>query len=308
MLSGDVETNPGPIEEVLAELRDFRLASDKHFESLKGDISSLRTEMGDMRRDLETVKEKVRNTTRDIDLIYDECYGDIRSMGFRLERLEKKVENQERYSRRDNLLFYDIPGDRDENHDVTSEKLVKVLNENTSSKTWSNNDFVRIHRLKTKQPGIAPIIARFVRTESKFVALDARKALKDKGHGVANDLSEFQRDELARLKRDGRRGYYKGNRLIIDPGYNPGNAAATRGQPSGNTVSRGEPGRPWRFGENRGGGFPSTHYSDRRRDFPQLERGVRRGVPEQSLFSRNDSQRSDSANEKVSERSHPASS
>ena len=261
VLAGDVEVNPGPtIDDVMTELKDLRLANDRHFHSLKDEISSLRTDMNAIRRDVDTVKDKVKDTTQHIDQCYDECYGDIRSLMYRIDKLERQVEHQERYSRRDNLIFYNIPGEKEESYDVTTGKLIKVLNDHTPGKTWSNNDFIRVHRIKSKRTGPAPIIARFVRSESKFCALGARQRLKDSDFGVANDLSQLQRDELQKVKNEGKRGYWLNGKLHIDP-TRPGSAAAERGQQTGNSGGH-VTDRPWRFGENRGREFPRQHNSN----------------------------------------------
>ena len=53
-----------------------------------------------------------------------------------------------------------------------------------SGKSWTKNDFIRVHRIKTKKSGIAPIIARFVRSDSKLCALGSRQRLRDSGYGV----------------------------------------------------------------------------------------------------------------------------
>ena len=71
----------------MAELKDLRLSNDRHFDSLKGDISSLRSDIGNLRQDLDTVKRKVEENTLEIDRMYDECVGDVRSLSYRLERV-----------------------------------------------------------------------------------------------------------------------------------------------------------------------------------------------------------------------------
>ena len=266
ILAGDVEVNPGPtIDDVMKEIKDLRMANDKHFNSLKTEVASLRTDMTGIRNEVDIVKEKIKYTTQHIDQCYDECYGDIRSIMYRLEKLERQVENHERYSRRDNLIFYDIPDEKEETNDVTTEKLIKVLNEHTPGKSWSNSDFIRVHRIKSKRPGTAPIIARFVRSESKFCALSSRKKLRDSGYGVANDLSQAQRDQLNEVKKEGKRGYWLNGKLHIDRTYRPSSAAAGRGQQTGNGGGHATDGT-WRFGENRGREFPHQHSHNNRRD------------------------------------------
>ena len=94
--------------------------------------------------------------------------------------------------------MYNIAHDTGENTAATKEKLINVINKNTD-KLWANSDFVRVHRLKSKQPENQPIIARLVNTDDKFRILKARHTLKDAGLGVSNDLIPKQRSELNNL-------------------------------------------------------------------------------------------------------------
>ena len=281
VLSGDVETNPGPgIDQVLAELREFRTQTDRHFETLNGSISSLRSDMANVWSELDTVKEKIRQSTMDMDGMYDECYGQIRSLASRLERLEKSVENQERYSRRDNLLFHDIPGNTDESFQTTTDTLVKVLNENVQNFQCTKDDFIRVHRLRSKQAGKSPIIARFLRSTDKLNVLKSRKLLRDKGIGVSNDMTPRQREELNNLKQQGKRGYYKSGRLVVDNNPHLGNDRVTRDQPSGNHAGHT---RGFRFGESQRD-FPSRHNNNNRqgRQSSQQDADNRGSTHEQS--------------------------
>ena len=253
ILSGDIETNPGPdYDQILNELKEIRKDNKQHFKELREDISCLKAEIN-------TMKGKVDQAILDIDHIYDECYGEIQSLRSSVKQLEKNVENQERYSRRDNLIFHDIPCDENETSVTTREKLIDILNKNVTDKTWTNNDFVRVHRLKSKQGTTSPIIARLVRTEDKFLILNARQKLRDSSYGVANDLTPMQRHELHTLRQEGRKGYYKGGRLIVDQssnGLNPNNSSQTTNE----GTAGGE--RNFQFGSGRG--FPTRGRYTRR--------------------------------------------
>ena len=256
LLSGDVETNPGPeYEEILNEIKAMRQDNNKHFKELRDDISHIKTEINKM-------KEKINQTFIDIDYVYDECYGEIQSLKSTIKKLEFNVESQARYSRRDNLIFHNIHCDENEKTDSTREKLVKILNNNVTDKIWTNNDFVRVHRLKTKQNTKQPVIARLVRTEDKFSILNARQKLRDSGFGVANDLTPVQRAELQTLRQQGKKGYFKNGRLIVDQSP-PANSQPTNSssqQTRDDTSERGN----FRFGSDPGRGFPSTSRYARR--------------------------------------------
>ena len=268
LLSGDVETNPGPeYDDILNEIKAMRQDNDRHFKELRDDISQIKTEINMM-------KEKVDQTCIDIDYVYDECYGEIQSLKSTVKKLEFNVESQARYSRRDNLIFHDIDCDENENTESTRKKLVKILNDNVTDKQWTNNDFVRVHRLKTKQNTKQPVIARLVRTEDKFSILNARQKLRQSGFGVANDLTPVQRAELQTLRQQGKKGYFKNGRLIVDQSP-PSNSQHTNtaSQQTPDTSERGN----FRFGSERGRGFPPTSRFARR-PYGWRSRGRGRGA------------------------------
>ena len=234
---------------------------------MKNDINSLKTEVTTIRKDLDSVTDRVDQEHRYIDNIYDEVKGEIFTMGCHIDRLEKKIEQQEQYSRRDNLLFYGVEGDRDESWATTKEKVLKILGDNVKEREWSANDFVRVHRLRTKQAGPQPIIARFLRSDDRFCVLSSRQQLKAIGIGVATDLSPAQRDELYQLKQQGKKGYYKNGKLHID------------NQPSNNSVSSRSGSGERSTDSNTGRGYQSRF---------QFGQGDKRGHPGGSFQHRGD--------------------
>ena len=229
VLCGDVETNPGPTDYqgILDQLRVMRQENENNFKDLHQNISSIKS-------DLSELGKKVDQNSRDIDYVYDQHYGEIQSLRTAVSNMEKKIEDQERYSRRDNVIVYNIPHDTGETTTSTRDKLIKVLNENTD-KTWASSDFVRVHRLKSKQPDKHPIIARLVNTDDKFRILNSRQNLKNVSIGVSNDLTPNQRSELSRLKQEGKRGYFWKGQLHIDTNHQSTPATNTSDQPTNNS-------------------------------------------------------------------------
>ncbi len=97
-LAMDVESNPGPDfedflteirDDVLAELRDFRKATDEHFLSIKSEVSRLKKDVDNMRKEVDSMEEKVKQTNHEMDGMYDELYKENQNMKSRLERLER---------------------------------------------------------------------------------------------------------------------------------------------------------------------------------------------------------------------------
>lgn len=223
ILAGDVETNPGPVNEIINELREFRKSVEKNFEILKNDLNELRHDFTKLESEITNVKIQVQKQGREMDNIYDELYGEICSLKHSLSRLEERTETQERYTRRDNVILYNVKGDTNETQSTTCEKVIKLLNENIPTKTWSSSDFVRLHRLKSKTPDKQPIIIRLYRSSDKLHIIKARDRFRQKGIGVGNDLTQTQRDELRDLKTKGKWGFFKNGKLQIDQNRNHSN-------------------------------------------------------------------------------------
>ena len=216
ILSGDVETNPGPestIEDVLAEIRASREENRTQFETIRKDIVELRGEMSSMKKEIDEVKESLNIQTLDI----DEVNNRVDSVNSQLEKLEDGIEKLERYSRRENVIFYGIGEAEDDRSDNVKSTLVELCRECVPSKEWSNQDFVRAHRLggqSSKKP--RPVIARVSNFEDKFVLTSARAAFRERNVGLGNDLTFTQREELRKLKEQGKRGYYRSGKLHVE--------------------------------------------------------------------------------------------
>ena len=260
VMSGDVETNPGPgYNDVMKELKEFRQANEELLKDLKTEMTSLKKEVTNLRTDLDTVKGRVDQCERDIDTIHDEFKGDMFTFSSRLERIESQIEKQEIYSRRDNLIFHGVPNEENETQTTTQEKIVKLLNDNVPEREWSGDDFVRVHRLRSKQSGQQPVIARFLRTDDRYRVLNCRQQLKSNEVGVSTDLTVKQRDQLNKLKQEGKKGYFKQGKLVVDHRHSNSAAVGTETRP-------GNAGGQFRFGQGRGRGNPSygnSHRGDR---------------------------------------------
>ena len=290
ILSGDVETNPGPTnEEILIELREFRTANEGLLKDLKGEMTSLRNEVTTIRRDLDVTSDRIEKVDRDMYGMYDELKGDIFSIGSRLEKMERQVEHQEAYSRRENLLFHGMPQDPDETKAATKEKVLTLLNNKVTDRTWSSDDFVDIHRLRTRKTGPQPIIARFLRSGDKFSVLNSRQKLKDDSVGVSTDLTHRQWGQLQQLRDQGKQGHFERGKLIVH--NHPTNSAGTAGRQAGNTDGQEQ---RFRFGQGIGGFSRNNYMGDRRSGTSGGQNSHSGAIPNQSL-PRNDSLRSDSA-------------
>ena len=175
--------------------------------------------------------------------MYDELHGEIYSLKHSMSRIQERAENQERYSRRDNVILYNVKGDMNETQSTTCDTVIKLLSENvpSPSRSWSSSDFVRMHRLKTKNLDKQPIILRLYRQSDKLQIIKARDRLRRKGIGVSNDHTQAQREELRDLRTKGKFGVFKNGKLQIDHNKDfMGDKVASSQQAYGNSDSQGD--------------------------------------------------------------------
>ena len=107
-----------------------------------------------------------------------------------LATLEERIDHLEDHSRRDNLLFYGFPEEKDENCD---EKLKTMISKYNMIDT-NNYDinFVRVHRLgRFSKQHTRPIIAKFYDYSVKTAILSAAKGkkLEHTDYAVSEDFS-----------------------------------------------------------------------------------------------------------------------
>ena len=71
VLGGDIETNPGPEnDEIMAELREFRLANEGLLNDLKGQMTAPRNDVTKIRSDLDSVNKRVDQVNTYIDTMF----------------------------------------------------------------------------------------------------------------------------------------------------------------------------------------------------------------------------------------------
>ncbi len=232
-LAGDVELNPGPsIEEQFASLNS---KLDKNFGKLDCDIKNindsllnLRTSVNDMKTEINTLKEKVtelenREEIERLDI--DANAESVAGLSDRVCALEDKLESQEQYSRRENVILYGMKESENESYESVRKNVTDLLNKNVKTKHWQEEDILRSHRLGRPTAGVKPrpVIVRFTQFHDKLNVLKARNDLKKVNIGVSNDLTQKQRQQLDRLKDQGKSGYFKNGKLVTidNPPYQP---------------------------------------------------------------------------------------
>ena len=227
LLSNDVESNPGrTIDEQFAMLHDN---INEKFKSLKAEVDKIQVSLKQVQSEMAEVKgtvgelktrmDNIEETQHDIQLDANTNSECVSALTNRIDELCEKIEKQERYSRRENVIFHGMKEERDESYTNMRKKVADFLNRNVKEKVWSEGDILRAHRLGDPNNGKSrPVIVRFVQFMDKLSVLRAREYLKRVDVGVSNDLTVNQRNELAKLREKGERGYYKNGTLHIEDG------------------------------------------------------------------------------------------
>ena len=229
MQSGNIESNPGPGQENKALEDLLRQFSDKITENLssqiqsvrndlKSEISSVRESVVSLKNELKSINERVKNVEEEqdihrLDLIA--CGETMAKLDDRICALEESTERQAQYSRRENVIFHGIAEEQNEDYEKMRKKVTKLLNDNVKSKTWQENDILRAHRLGDSSKKDRPVIVRFTQFHDKLLVLKSRSEFKKCAIGVANDLTQFQRAQLAKLRERNETGYFKNGKLHI---------------------------------------------------------------------------------------------
>ena len=100
--------------------------------------------------------------------------------------LEDRLEEQEQYVRRENLIFYGIDETTDEN---TTQKVIDICHRHFPTVNLSLSDISTSHRLPTKNGRTKPIIVRFARREPRQQIYYNKKNLKGTRITVAEHLT-----------------------------------------------------------------------------------------------------------------------
>ena len=99
----------------------------------------------------------------------------------------KEADSIEQYGRRENVRIFDVEEELDE--DVFA-KVVSVAEE--AGVTTTAIDCSTCHRLPSGGKGPKPLLAKFVRPDTKYQLMQHKKSLKETSNYVNNDLTRLR--------------------------------------------------------------------------------------------------------------------
>jgi hypothetical protein len=205
---GGVELNPGPkggktIEDVLKKLESLDVIME--------DITTVRNTMTRMNSSLSHMQEEIKT---------------LKSTCQRLEseknHLERQMDRLESFSRRSNLLIYNVPEDKNETWKQCEKLVVDIVTSRMRIKLTSD-DIERAHRIGRPSNRSRPIVVKFSNYKKKVELLSSISLLKGSNINITEDYTHrvrMIRNELKsymlNARRDGEYAALRYDRLLIN--------------------------------------------------------------------------------------------
>ncbi|XP_037512256.1 uncharacterized protein LOC119389039 [Rhipicephalus sanguineus] len=194
ILSGDVETNPGPNGNaaILTELQKLSTGQAHliaEVQSLKSQLSTTDKTITDLNKrmgDLETHYQTLLPLRNDI----EKTQTDVISMTIKIQELEASLDDAENRSRRNNVIFYGVPDPTRNETWAESEKAIVDICKNNIGITVLPNDIKRAHRLGIHSVNRnRPIIVKFLSHKTRDALLSNSRKLKNTNYSIGEDFS-----------------------------------------------------------------------------------------------------------------------
>lgn len=194
LLAGDIETNPGPpsIEDVMNELRKLSAGQSKLITDmldLKNQLLTTDKTLSDLNKrmtDLEGHYHAISTIRTDLDTIKT----DTTEMANQIDRLAAQMDDTENRSRRNNLIFYNIPDPNPKETFAESEEIVTRHCHDHLKFTVDPNHIERAHRLGRHTGGHnRPLIVKFNQFKTKESLLSNGPKFKGSNFSVGEDFS-----------------------------------------------------------------------------------------------------------------------
>uniref|UniRef100_A0A6B0VBG9 Putative tick transposon n=1 Tax=Ixodes ricinus TaxID=34613 RepID=A0A6B0VBG9_IXORI len=206
-LSGDVESNPGPLtvseqlESILATVQRIEASQSEIFAKVASLDSGLKA------TDATVQQLSTRLSAVETSLVATSAtpgISPVLNMSVELTNIQKQCDDNENRLRRSNLLFFGCPDDQAETWSQSERKIIDFCANNLGVQLDPSN-LERSHRLGKFQPNKhRPIIVKFSRFKDKESILAAGFKLKDTHFAVREDFSEAVRFARSKLYEYGK--------------------------------------------------------------------------------------------------------
>ena len=172
------------------EWKESRIKGDKQLEEVQKSIKFISEQF-----------ESYENDRKEKDEVIQNLQNDKILMEKKIENLEKKVDRQEQYSRRNCILIHGIEEKNDEN---TDNVVVEMINDNLGVNI-TENDLDRSHRLGKKDSNRSkprPIIVKLARYNTRSKIFYNKKKLKGKNISITESLTKVRMQALKEAQEE----------------------------------------------------------------------------------------------------------
>lgn len=197
LLSGDVETNPGPELAVIL----------KQLQNIIEDLKEIKEER------LTSIESKLELLTT-LDSKLSSCVTQVSNLQRTVADLEMKVDDLENRSRRSNLIVYGV----DENPNGSEDSLDQVINSKIITGMLKMNpvSIERAHRLgKPNSEKKRPIICKLLDYRDKESVLKNCRRLKGSNISIGEDFSVRVRDIRRKLWNSAKANKESGDKVFL---------------------------------------------------------------------------------------------
>ncbi|XP_077494384.1 uncharacterized protein LOC144105045 [Amblyomma americanum] len=194
LLSGDVETNPGPdrYDSILSELQKLTtgqatLISD--LQDIKHQLKTTETTLADLNKRMETL-ELHYATLFTLHSEIDALKTLNTELTCKVDKLEARMDDAENRSRRNNLIYYNIPDTNPTETYADSEETIIRHCSTQLGFAIEPNLMERAHRLGRRSTDrTRPIIVKFTSSKTKESILSLGNKLKGTNYSIGEDFS-----------------------------------------------------------------------------------------------------------------------
>lgn len=206
MLSGDVESNPGPMSKTEADSFASALETIKKLEAdhtaMSADLKRLSGEHETTKNEIKLLHAKIAALEATLAL-QNNAGGPtdnaLLHVSDRLTEITSRCDNAENRQRRSNLLFFGIEDSEPEDWAQFEEKIINFCSERLDITTTSAQ-FERVHRLGRFTEGKnRPIIAKLTFFKDKQQILSSARKLKGSTFSIGEDFSPATRQARRKL-------------------------------------------------------------------------------------------------------------
>lgn len=196
LLSGDVESNPGPgADEVLATVLQTVQRIELGQDDIRNDLRALKNWQASVDVELRQLSARIRVLEVDTAALKNSSASPVQApevaleISDKLKSIESRCDDAENRLRRSNLLFFGLPDTSDETWSSAETKVINLCSE-TLGVTVEPSQIERAHRLGKYQEGkCRPVIVKFALFKDKQLVLEKGPKFKNTNYAVREDFS-----------------------------------------------------------------------------------------------------------------------